>query len=259
MEIIDTHSHLFAEEFSSDLPEVIKRAREAGVTRIYMPNIDASTVNAMLAVSRANEGYCFPMLGLHPTSVGPDYLAVLDEMKPMLDDVNHPFVAIGEVGLDLYWDRTYRKEQEYALCTQIEWALEYNLPLVIHCREAFSELMTLMAPYRSTPLRGIFHSFTGTVEEATEMLAFEGFMLGVNGVLTFKKSILPETLNRVPLTRIVLETDSPYLAPVPYRGKRNESAYIRFTLSHLASLHGLNVEQVAEITTMNAQKVFCGS
>lgn len=256
MEIIDTHSHLFAEEFSSDLPDVIKRAREAGVMRIYMPNIDATTVDAMLAVSKTYTGFCFPMLGLHPTSVGTDYTEVLGAMKPMLDDVNHPFVAIGEVGLDLYWDRTFRKEQEYAFCTQVEWALEYDLPIVIHCREAFQELMSLMAPYKGTSLRGIFHSFTGSVEEAVELLSFEGFLLGINGVLTFKKSILPTVLNQIPLNRIVLETDSPYLTPVPHRGKRNESSYIRFTLSHLASVYGMDMEQVAETTSLNAKKLF---
>lgn len=256
MQIVDTHSHLFVEEFSSDLPEVIARAREAGVARIYMPNIDAATVDDMLAVSRAYDGYCFPMLGLHPTSVDENYRMVLDALKPLLDEENHPFVAIGEVGLDLYWEKNRLREQEDALRVQIEWALEYGLPLVVHCREAVGELLALMEPYKSAPLKGIFHSFTGTAEEAAALLSFEEFMLGVNGVLTFKKSTLPTALNSVPLNRVVLETDSPYLAPVPHRGKRNESSYIRFTLSHLASVYGMSMEQVAEITTKNAEKVF---
>lgn len=256
MQIVDTHSHLFTEEFFQDLPEVIERAREAGVSQIYMPNIDASTVDDLLRVCRTYDGYCLPMIGLHPTSVGATYQAELDQLKPLLDDAEHPFVAIGEVGLDLYWDKTFRHEQEDALRQQIMWALDYNLPLVIHCREAFNELYAVMCDYRHTPLRGIFHSFTGTCEEAEKLLSFEGFMLGVNGVLTFKKSALPGVLTNVPLDRVVLETDSPYLAPVPHRGKRNESAFIRYTLAHLASVYGREVEEVAKVTTENARKVF---
>jgi len=254
--IIDTHSHLFTEEFDDDLPEVMSRAREAGVGRIYMPNIDASTVEALLRVCRAYKGYCFPMLGLHPTSVNAGYQAELDTMKPMLDEPSHPFIAVGEVGLDLYWDKTFRHEQEDAFRQQIAWALEYDLPLVIHCREAFDELYAIMCDYRQTSLRGIFHSFTGSAEDARRLLSFEGFMLGINGVLTFKKSNLPGVLTGVPLERVVLETDSPYLAPVPHRGKRNESAFVRYTLAHVASVYGRDVEEVADVTTKNAKKVF---
>lgn len=256
MYIVDTHSHLFTEEFADDLPEVMSRAREAGVGRIYMPNIDASTVDALLQVCRTYEDYCFPMLGLHPTSVGENYQAELDALKPMLDASDCPFVAIGEVGLDLYWDTTFRREQEEAFRRQIGWALEYDLPLVIHCREAFEELYTIMCDYRHTSIRGIFHSFTGTQEEARKLLSFEGFMLGINGVLTFKKSPLPAVLTSVPLGRVVLETDSPYLSPVPHRGKRNESANIKFTLAHLASVYGRDADEVAQTTTENAKKVF---
>lgn len=256
MQIVDTHSHLFVEEFSDDLPAVMERAREAGVSRIYMPNIDATTVDDLLRVCHTYEGFCFPMLGLHPTSVGAEYQAELDVLKPLLESPAHPFVAIGEVGLDLYWDKTYHREQEDALRQQIDWALAYNLPLVIHCREAFDELYAVMCDYRHTSLRGIFHSFTGTHEEARKLLSFEGFMLGVNGVLTFKKSALPGVLTSVPLERVVLETDSPYLTPVPYRGKRNESAYIKYTLAHLASVYGRDMEEVAKMTTENAKKVF---
>ena len=256
MQIVDTHSHLFTEEFVDDLPEVIARARQAGVSRIYMPNIDASTIEPLMCACSAFEGYCFPMLGLHPTSVGKGFQAELEVLKPLLDNPEHPFVAIGEVGLDLYWDKTFRHEQEEALRQQIAWALEYDLPLVIHCREAFDELYDVMCDYRHTSLRGIFHSFTGTAEDASRLLSFEGFMLGINGVLTFKKSTLPGVLTNVPLERLVLETDSPYLAPVPHRGKRNESAYIQYTLAHLASVYGLSVEEVATITTNNAKKVF---
>lgn len=256
MEIIDTHSHLFTEEFNDDLPEVIARAKAAGVSHIYMPNIDLSTVEDMLRVCHTYEGYCSPMIGLHPTSVAEDYHRQLAELKAMLDAPAHPFVAIGEVGLDLYWDRTFSREQEEAFRTQIEWAEAYALPLVIHCREAMPEMLAIMADYKGRGLRGIFHSFTGTREEAEALLQHEGFLLGINGVLTFKKSDLSNVLQSLPLERLVVETDSPYLTPAPHRGKRNESAYIRFTLERLAEVYGLPPEKVAEVTRLNAQNLF---
>lgn len=256
MEIIDTHSHLFTEEFNDDLPEVIARAKAAGVSHIYMPNIDATTVEDMLRVCRTYEGYCSPMIGLHPTSVAEDFRQQLAGMKALLDAPHHPFVAIGEVGLDLYWDRTFIREQEEAFRMQIEWATAYNLPLVIHCREAMTEMLTIMADYKERGLRGIFHSFTGTGKEAEALLAHEGFLLGINGVLTFKKSDLPAALTSIPLERLVVETDSPYLTPAPHRGKRNESAYILFTLLRLAEVYGLPPENVAEVTYQNAQNLF---
>lgn len=246
MEIFDTHSHLFAEDFADDLPEVIRRAREAEIGRIYMPNIDASSVSDMLRVANEYPGYCFPMIGLHPTSVGKEYSQELDELETILAASVSQFVAIGEVGLDLYWDKTCLNEQESALRRQIEWAIRYDLPLVIHCREAFSQLYAIMSDYRDSALRGIFHSFTGSSDEASRLLSFGGFMLGINGVLTFKKSALPGVLTTVPLERIVLETDSPYLAPVPHRGRRNESSFVRYTLAHLASTYGKEIEYIAE-------------
>lgn len=256
MQIIDTHSHLFTEEFNADLPAVIARAKEAGVAQIYMPNIDSTTVEPMLRVCRTYAGYCLPMIGLHPTSVGGGYRAELAAIRRWLDNDSHPFVAIGEVGLDLYWDRSYRCEQEEALCEQIKWALEFDLPLVIHCRSAIDELLSVLEGVGHESLRGIFHSFTGTVEEAGRLLAYENFMIGINGVLTFRRSDLSEVLPHLPVERLVVETDAPYLAPVPYRGKRNESAYIRFTLERMAELYGVPVEKVAEVTFKNAQKVF---
>ena len=256
MEIIDTHSHLFTEEFTNDLPEVILRAREAGGIRIYMPNIDTSSGSDMLKVSEEYPGYCLPMIGLHPTSVNKGYQQELDKLEDLLASTAARFTAIGEVGMDLYWDKTFQKEQEDALRQQIQWALRYDLPLVIHCREAFNELYTIMSDYRDNSLRGIFHSFTGSADEASRFLSFDGFMLGINGVLTFKKSLLPGVLTRVPLERIVIETDSPYLAPVPHRGKRNETSFIQYTLAHLASIYGKETELIADITTNNARKVF---
>ena len=253
--LIDTHSHLFVEEFTEDLPQVMERARKAGVSYIFMPNIDSTTIDAMLSVCRDYSGFCYPMIGLHPTSVNESYEQELAVVHKYLSTSNE-FVAIGEIGLDLYWDKTFLKEQILAFEKQIEWALEYDLPIVIHSREAFEYIYKVMEPYKKTPLTGIFHSFTGTSEEAAKLLEFEGFMLGINGVVTFKKSTLPETLTTVPLERIVLETDSPYLAPVPNRGKRNESANVKDTLMKVAEIYQITPEYVAGVTSVNALKVF---
>ena len=247
--IIDTHSHLFVEEFSEDRAEVMLRAREAGITRILMPNIDAASVAPMLEVCAAYPDFCYPMLGLHPTEVKDGFRQVLVDMKSLLHSngaySTSPFIAIGEVGLDFYWDATYKQEQLAALEEQLGWALEYDLPVVIHSREAFPELYTLFSHYKDTPLRGVFHSFTGTADEAHALLEFPGFMLGINGVVTFKKSTLPETLREVPLSRLVVETDAPYLAPVPFRGKRNESAYVVRVIERLAEIYQCSVKEVA--------------
>lgn len=254
--IIDTHSHLFVEEFDVDRSEVMQRAREVGVQHVLMPNIDLASVAPMLQVCQEYRGFCYPMLGLHPTEVGADYPVVLSKLKALLDKQPQTFLAIGEVGLDLYWDKTYKDEQIVALEEQIAWALEYDLPLVIHSREAFDEIYSLFSRYKDSSLRGIFHSFTGTADEAQALLEFPGFLLGINGVATFKKSTIPEALSHVPLTRVVVETDSPYLAPVPYRGKRNESAYVVRVVEKLAEIYGLTAESVAAQTYANAATLF---
>lgn len=253
--MIDTHSHLFAEEFVADLPQVIERAKTAGVMKVFMPNIDDTTIRELLEVCAAYKGFCYPMLGFHPTSVDGDYKARLMPMKELLVE-GHPYIAIGEVGMDLYWDKTYLKEQQAALDEQIQWALEYDLPLIIHCRDAFPGLFEVLSPYKDTNLSGIFHSFTGSAEEANQLLDYPDFRIGINGVVTFKKSTLPETLKNVPLSKIVLETDSPYLAPVPNRGKRNESANVRDTLMKVADIYQMDPEYVAQVTSVNALKVF---
>ena len=253
--MIDTHSHIFEPDFADDLPEVIARAKEIGVEKIFMPNIDDTSVDAMLGVCSQYPGYCFPMLGFHPTSVDADAMPKVKEMKKRLTE-GHPYIAIGEVGLDLYWDKTYIKEQQMVLEEQIQWALEWELPLVIHCREAFPELFDVLKPYKETKLTGVFHSFTGTVNEAMELLDYSRFMVGINGVVTFKKSTLPEVLKVLPLDRLVLETDSPYLAPVPFRGKRNESSYVKRVAVKLAELYGVEIGEVERQTTANALKVF---
>ena len=254
--MIDTHSHIFSEEFKEDLSEVIARAKEIGVEKIFMPNIDDTSVEDMLNVCQAYPDYCFPMIGFHPTSVeGPDAIYKVREMKKHLVE-GHPYIAVGEVGLDLYWDKTWLKEQQLILDEQIQWALEWNLPLVIHCREAFPELFQVLEPYKHTELTGVFHSFTGTVDEARELMDYSRFMIGINGVVTFKKSTLPEVLQEVPLTKLVLETDSPYLAPVPFRGKRNETSYVKRVAMKLAELYGMEIGEVERQTTGNALKVF---
>ena len=254
--MIDTHSHIFSEEFKEDLPEVIARAKEIGVEKIFMPNIDDTSVEDMLSVYQAYPDYCFPMIGFHPTSVeGPDAIYKVKEMKKRLVE-GHPYIAIGEVGLDLYWDKTWLKEQQQILDEQIQWALEWKLPLVIHCREAFPELFQVLEPYKHTELTGVFHSFTGTLDEARELMGYSRFMIGINGVVTFKKSTLPEALKEVPLTKLVLETDSPYLAPVPFRGKRNETSYVKRVAVKLAELYGMEIGEVERQTTENALKVF---
>lgn len=256
MEFIDTHSHLYVQEFNEDLSEVISRARKAGVSKIFMPNIDCSTISSMLEVASLYENYCFPMIGLHPTSIDENYKDSLSKMKKMLENTNS-FVGIGEVGLDLYWDKKFQKQQETAFEIQINWALKYNFPLIIHCREAFERMYNIMSFYiKEKSLRGIFHSFTGAVEEAEKLLEFENFKLGINGVVTFKKSLLPETLKNIPLNRIVLETDSPYLTPVPNRGKRNESANVKDVLFKVSSIYEETQEEVAKQTTQNALEVF---
>ena len=253
--MIDTHSHIFEPDFADDLPEIIARAKEIGVEKIFMPNIDDTSVDAMLGVCRQYPGYCFPMLGFHPTSVDADAMPKVKEMKKRLTE-GHPYIAIGEVGLDLYWDKTYIKEQQMVLEEQIQWALEWELPLVIHCREAFPELFDVLKPYKETKLTGVFHSFTGAVNEAMELLDYSRFMVGINGVVTFKKSTLPEALKVLPLDCLVLETDSPYLAPVPFRGKRNESSYVKRVAVKLAELYGVEIGEVERQTTANALKVF---
>lgn len=256
MKLIDSHSHLFLEEFAEDLPKVIRRASDAGISHIFMPNIDSSTLDPLLKVCCDYPNFCYPMVGLHPTSVAENYKNELDVVYQQLQQSQYGFVAIGEIGLDLYWDQTFLKEQLVAFEQQVKWALEYHLPIVVHCREAFSYIYKVLAPYKNSGLRGIFHSFTGNAQEAASMLEFTDFMIGVNGVVTFKKSSVPTVLPKIPLNRLVLETDSPYLTPVPYRGKRNESAFVKYTAAKVAEVYEISLEKVAEVTSNNALKVF---
>ena len=255
IEFVDTHTHLFTAEFDADRAGVVRRAMDAGVSTLCLPAINEESLNPLLAMCETFPGVCYPMIGLHPTELGDDYSLVLDRMYDLLK-ADDRFIAIGEVGLDYYWDDTKKKEQKDAFCRQVEWALEMDLPLAIHSRSAFNELYEIMQNYRGRGLRGVFHCFSGSDDEAHKLLSFDGFYLGIGGVVTYKKSILPDVLKSVPLERVVLETDSPYLAPVPKRGKRNESAYVPHIAEFLSVVYGCSVEQIAVVTTANAHNLF---
>lgn len=255
IELVDTHTHLFVTEFDIDRADAVRRAVDAGVGTLCLPAINGESLPSLMAMCDEFPSVCHPMIGLHPTELGDDYEAVLDRMYDILKSDDR-FVAIGEVGLDFYWDDTRKREQEEVFRKQIEWALETGLPLAIHSRSAFDELYAVMDDYRGRGLSGVFHCFSGSEEEALKLLSFDGFYLGIGGVVTYKKSTLPDVLKCVPLERVVLETDSPYLAPVPKRGKRNESAYVPYIADFLAALYGCSVEQVAAVTTANARKLF---
>ena len=251
--IIDTHSHLDGEEFADDLPEVIQRAKDAQVEKILVPNVNLQGLPHLIEVCDAYPDYLYPMIGLHPEDVKDDYQTQLDQMFIFLKENPNRFCAIGEVGLDFYWDETYRNQQLEAFEQQIQWAKQFGKPLMIHARNAFEEIVEIMERHRDDHLEGVFHCFTGTEDEARKLLSFDGFKLGIGGVLTFKKSTLPEVLkSAVPLSRIVVETDSPYLAPVPHRGKRNESAFIIEIVRRLTEIYACNWVNIATETKKNA-------
>lgn len=260
--MIDTHTHLDGEEFKDDLHEVIKRAKQAGVSKVFIPAIDLPSVSRILNVSQQYSGYAYPMIGLQPEEVRADYKDVTAKMKTMLYDnlsleTGSKFIAVGEVGLDFYWSREFEQEQLDAFEEEVKWSVDTRLPLVIHCRKAQNEMIKILRRYNDDLPGGIFHCFTGNAHEAGELLAFKNFMLGIGGVLTFKSSHLPEVLPAaVPLERIVLETDSPYMAPVPHRGERNESSFIIEVMKKLAASYGISEELVSRQTDANVQNVF---
>ncbi|MBO7138952.1 MAG: TatD family hydrolase [Prevotella sp.] len=252
--IVDTHCHLDGEEYNSDRAEVIARAVEAGVTRMFVPAIDLASSRRILELCKEYPGTLFPMVGLHPEEVHADWQEQLDEIKQLLPSVS---VAIGEVGLDFYWSREFEQEQLLAFEEQVRWSVETRLPLMIHCRKAQNEMVSILKRYRDDLPGGVFHCFTGNEIEAQELLQFPRFVLGIGGVSTFKKSHLPEVLPAVvPLDRIVLETDAPYMAPVPHRGQRNEPAFVVNVLQRLAQAYGISEEEMAERTNENVQRVF---
>ena len=253
--MIDTHAHIDGPEFADDLEAVIQRAKDAGVEKIFVPGICLKDTLHLLDVCQAHPDYLYPMIGLHPENImDEDYHQALDQLEHLIDAST---IAIGEVGLDFYWDATYKEAQIEVFEHQVRWAEKYDLPLMIHSRSAHQELVEVMERHRASNLSGVFHCFTGTEEEARELLTFPNFMLGIGGVLTFKKSTLRDVVkNAVPLSRIVLETDSPYMAPVPNRGKRNESAYVRSVAEKLAEIYDTNFDDIVLQTTKNTLKVF---
>ena len=253
MQFVDTHCHLDGEEFREDLEAVITRAREAGVAAIGIPGINLQSLDTVIDVCHRYPNYCYPMLGLHPEDVKADWREVLERIKAA---ITPEVIAIGEVGLDYYWSREFEKEQLEAFEEQVRWAVELQLPLMIHCRKAQNEMVAIIKKYQKDLPGGVFHCFTGNEHEAEELLQFDRFVLGVGGVSTFKKSHLPEVLPAVvPLDRIVLETDSPYMAPVPKRGERNEPAYVAYVLKRLAEAYGVSEEELAQKTNDNCKKV----
>ena len=252
MQFIDTHCQLDGEEFRDDLDAVVTRAREAGVAAIGVPGINLESLDTVLELCRRYPYFCYPMLGLHPEDVKADWRDVLAAIKPALQSVK----AVGEVGLDYYWSREFEKEQLEAFEEQVRWAVEFQLPLMIHCRKAQNEMVAIIKKYQNDLPGGVFHCFTGNEHEAAELLQFDKFVLGIGGVSTFKKSHLPEVLPAVvPLDRIVLETDAPYMAPVPKRGERNEPAFVAYVLKRLAEAYGVSEEEVAQKTNENVARV----
>lgn len=254
---IDTHTHIYTTEFDEDREEVIGRAVSAGAQCLLLPNIDEASIDQMMSLYKQHPDLCRPMMGLHPTELPENPAPLLERMECMLQEENHPYVAIGEVGIDLYWDHSRCKEQIEVLKRQAEWAVRYQLPLVIHSRSAHRELVDTLLPF-SQNTGGIFHCFGGTADEARELLdAFPNFMLGIGGVLTFKKSTLPAVLRtQVPLNRIVVETDAPYLAPTPHRGKRNEPAFIPLVIEKLAEIYELPTEEIERQLLQNTRQTF---
>jgi TatD DNase family protein len=250
---VDTHIHLYLEQFDEDRDQAVDRALKAGVSRLLLPNVDSETIHSMMKVSQAFPGVCLPMMGLHPTSVKPGYEAELEAVSDWLS--RETFVAVGETGLDLYWDKTHLKEQIAALKVQIELALKYEIPLVLHSRKSLNELFSVLREYKGSGLKGVFHCFPGNVPDA-EKVAELGFLLGIGGVITYKNSTMAKVVGAVGLNHIVLETDAPYLPPVPYRGKRNESAYIPVIAEKVAEMTGETLARVEETTTANARRLF---
>jgi TatD DNase family protein len=253
MNFIDTHTHLYVKEFASDIDEVIQRANVAGVEKFYLPAIDSSETAALLALEKRYPGKIFAMAGLHPCSVKEDFKQELAAIEKQLSE--REFAAIGETGLDFYWDISFKKEQIESLHTHAQWALDYKRPLVIHTRNAMQETIDLIKEYKGKGLYGVFHCFSGTMENAKEIID-AGFFLGIGGVLTFKNSGLAEIIQHIGLEHLVLETDAPYLAPVPFRGKRNESSYIKYVAEKLAAIKNISIEEVAQQTNKNSRFLF---
>jgi len=255
--LIDTHAHLYAEQFDQDREEMLQRAHENGVRKILLPNIDASSVDGMLELCALHPNICFPMMGLHPCSVQENYEDELEKIYTALYQKN--IIAIGEIGIDLYWDKSTLPLQRLAFRKQVEWAKDLHLPIVIHGRDSYNELFEELNVLNDQNLSGVFHCFNGSIQQAEKILSYGNFYLGIGGVLTFKNTKLGDVLKELPLDKIILETDAPYLSPMPYRGQRNESAYVRYVAEKLAEITRKTITEIEEITTANAHKLFPGN
>jgi TatD DNase family protein len=253
---IDTHTHLFSEQFKDDINEVINRAINSKVDKMLLPNIDVQSIESMLNLANSFPKNCFPMFGLHPCSVGADFKIQLEIIKKYLLLNKKNCIAIGEIGIDLYWDKTYFEEQKIAFIEQIKWAKNLQIPIVIHARDSFEEIIDILNKYYDSNLKGVFHCFSGTYEQALKAISFDGFKLGIGGILTYKNSNLPEVISKINLNNIIIETDSPYLAPSPFRGKRNESSYLIYIAQKLADIYGVTLKTIEEQTTKNAIELF---
>ena len=253
MEIIDTHTHLYLNQFNNDFDQVIKKAIDHNITKLIFPSIDSSHMEKMHELKNRYPNNIFLMTGLHPVYVKDNYKDELDHVVKSL--IDHDFVAVGEIGIDLYWDKTFLKQQQDAFEFQIELALEKKLPIVIHCRDAFNEIFEILEKFKSKKMRGIFHCFTGSLDQANKSIEM-GFKLGIGGVVTFKNAGIDKLIKDIDLENIVLETDSPYLAPVPFRGKRNESFYITYVIKKISEIYNISKKEVAEITTKNSKEIF---
>lgn len=250
----DTHAHLYSEQFKEDQDAMIQRAIASGVERFYLPNIDLESIDGMLDLEKNYPNICFPMMGLHPCSVDENFEEVLSKMKDLIEE--RKFVAIGEIGIDLYWDKSFEEQQKKAFRKQINWAKDLELPIVIHARESFEQIFEILDQENDDRLKGIFHCFTGGQEEIEKILSYGGFMFGIGGVVTYKKSTLPEVLTLIPMEKLVLETDAPYLPPTPHRGKRNESAFLIHTAEKVAEIYGVSLLELGKITSENTMKLF---
>ena len=253
--MIDTHSHMYSEQFDKDRTEALARARAEGVDYILLPNIDVDSIDAMHELSQRDKG-CIPMMGLHPCSIDADYTVKLKRIGLELFQGNQKYIAVGEIGIDLYWDRSFIEQQKAAFRIQINWAKELALPIVIHARDSMAEILEILDDENSSELRGVFHCFSGTSDDAERIMSYGGFQFGIGGVVTFKNSSLPKVLKSIPLDHILLETDAPYLAPMPFRGKRNESAYLSYIADKLSDIYECPVAKIKKVTTTNSEALF---
>lgn len=253
---IDTHAHSYDKVFENDLHEVVERSLQNKVEKVFLPNVNLDTIEPMFQLNKSFPHHFYPMIGLHPCDVKSDFQDILTQLEAFFNEKRKYIFGIGETGLDYYWDTTYKEEQKVSLKWHIDWSFEYHLPLILHTRNSMRDTIDIVSSNYKAGLKGIFHCYSGTLEEAFEILEMKGFYLGIGGPITYKKSTLPDIVTQLPLDRIVMETDAPYLPPVPHRGKRNESSYIPLIAEKIAEVKSISVEEVMQITTANALSIF---